>query len=500
MRRRVALAALALCCAAAVGAAQTTEWRALAKRYAALARNHDDEANRERRYVLLDMFPFRTEKACVKLLKKAYDDEKTIANRVAVVHLLSGSGNPRALDFLITKFKKEKARAPVIALGAGLGFTPRTEAGVPAAVAERVIKLLARAKTDDLRAALVQGLGELGDPSALPWLTADDDAAVPERFERNLALGRCGGEAVLPLLLAESQDALPDVRYGAARGLAEIQADGAWTALRTLVADSDERVVRCAADALVRADRKDAAKDIATALGAAASLRTREHLRGALRALLGRDLGYDAAAWQSLAAGGSPPAPNALPKLPTFFGLDVASDRFALLIDRSRSTGWKGRAQRMRDESAALIGSISADASFVLAAASRRLEPFKETWIDAAGRSEATDWIDGLQPGGGFDMRAALTELLERYPSLDTIVIATDSHPWGNGITRGSRETMEIFRRANRLRDIRLVIALVMPGGRYESSERSESEIIERVDYLAEMAEDSGGLFVNVEE
>ena len=54
--------------------------------------------------------------------------------------------------------------------------------------------------------------------------------------------------------------------------------------------------------------------------------------------------------------------------------------------------------------------------------------------------------------------------------------------------------------RLNATERVRLIIALVMPGGRYEASERSESEIVERIDYLTEMAEASGGLFVNVAE
>ena len=60
--------------------------------------------------------------------------------------------------------------------------------------------------------------------------------------------------------------------------------------------------------------------------------------------------------------------------------------------------------------------------------------------------------------------------------------------------------SMEIFRRLNKTKRVKLIIALVMPGGRYEASERSESEIEERIDYLTEMAETSGGTFVNVTE
>ena len=139
--RTIAAAAL-LAGVAGLATAQNNEWKQLAKRYEELARNHDDEANRERRYVLLDMWGYQSEKACKKLLKKAWDDEKSIANRVAVVHLLGGSGDPKALDFLVSGFKKEKARGPVIALGLGLGYTPEQ---FRADMSERAVKHLKKA-------------------------------------------------------------------------------------------------------------------------------------------------------------------------------------------------------------------------------------------------------------------------------------------------------------------------------------------------------------------
>jgi len=511
MRTRRAVAAATLCAgltativAAVSPALLPPAWaqdayKALAKRYQILSKNHDNEANRERRYVLLDLHPFRTEKPCRKLLKEAFDDEKTIDNRVAVVHVLGGSGNPKSLDFLVKEFKKENARAPVIALGAGLGYTP-DDPEAREAMTKQVVKHLRRSK-DDLRLSLIQGLGEIGHASAVPALLDLSKMTTDEWFTRNVALGRAGGEAVVPMLQDDASQPLPAVRLGATLGLAATASDVGFAAVAEMLADSDERVVRAAAAGLLHAGRKEAAPALATALGNSISLRTREELRRALETLLGRDLGYDAAAWKKLADGGSPPQPKALPEAPRFFGLPVASDSFALLIDTSRSTGWMERLARIREECLVFVDALPEKTSFALARASRAFMPYQEEgFVGDAQREDAKVWIDELRPGGGFDMRLALTETLTRYPQVDTIVIATDSHPWGSGRSSGSRETMEIFRRLNATRRVKLVIALVMPGGRYESSERSESEIEERIDYLTEMAEDSGGAFVHVDE
>jgi len=474
-------------------------FKKLARRYDELSKNHDNEANRERRYAILDMHPFRTERLCRKLLKKAFDDEKTIDNRVAVVHVLGGSGDPKSLDFLVKEFKKENARAPVIALAAGLGYTPEDEK-TREAMTKQVAKHLRKAK-DDLRMSLIAGLGGIGHASAVPILLDLSKMTTDEWFTRDIALGRAGGDAVVPMLQDDAGQPQPAVRLGAALGLAATASDVGFGALTEMLADTDDRVVRAAAGELARAGRKESAKALAAALGNAISLRTREELRIALRTILGRDFGYDAAAWAKVAGGGHQTEPKALPQATSFFGLPVASDSFALLIDTSRSTGWMDRLARIRTECVEFIDRLPEDSSFVLARATRQFMPYQEEgFVGPSQRADAQAWIDELLPGGGLDLRIALNETLTRYPQVDTIVIATDSHPWGAGRSSGSRETMEIFRRLNATRRVRLIIALVMPGGRYEPSERSESEIDERIDYLTEMAQDSGGTFIQVTE
>ena len=52
-----------------------------------------------------------------------------------------------------------------------------------------------------------------------------------------------------------------------------------------------------------------------------------------------------------------------------FFGLPVASDSFALLIDTSRSTGWNERLKVMRDECVGFINDLPEGTSFALARA-----------------------------------------------------------------------------------------------------------------------------------
>ncbi len=496
---RTALAACA--CALALLAAprpaaraEDAPWKAVVAQYEKLAKNHDDDASRERRLVLLDLFPFRTEKAVRKLMHEAYDDEKGVDGRTTVVYLLGGSGDPKDLEFLLGAFRKEKARAPVIALGEALDFTP--EEARPA-VAAAALKALPRAK-GDLRVALIEGLGALGDASAVETLKDLEPKEADERFERNLALGRCGGEAVVPLLRDAAAGPDGAARLGAVLGLAATRCDAGWEAVRAALRDLDPRVVRAAAAELAAAGRKEAAPDLATALGGANALRTREELRAALRTLLGRDLGYDAPAWASLAAGESPPEPASLPQLPTFFGIPVASDASVVLIDTTRSMDWMGRLERAKLGCTQYVDAQADQSLFALCDVSRVPEWMEGGFVaGAAGRAQAHAWIDARLTRGGGDVEKALVETLQQFPAADTLVFATDSSPvhWE---TRSGRETLEILRRLGRTLRVRIHVALVMPGGRYEASERTEGEIEERIIYLRELAEDTGGSFVHV--
>ncbi len=479
-------------------AADSPRFKALKKEYGALSRNHDDEASRARRLVLLEMFDVREESGARKLLKKALGDEKRIDNRVAVVHLLAGCGDPKAFTSMLSGLKKERFRAPVLAIGRGLGFTPDA---ARADVSTAALKALKRAK-EDLRSALLEGLGELGAAEATPALLAYEPDDTVEGFYRNRSIGLCNGEGAEAFLLTELDNAYPAYRRGAVQGLAAIGSDTALAALtKTALHDLDSRVVRAAAEALAAAGHKAAAPEMAKELHRSHWRRTREVLRQSLKTLLGKDLGYDAKKWEAAAAG-KPSTPGELPKQPEFFGVPVATNSVLVMLDTSRSVQWMGRLEREIEGCQEFITGLPDDAFFSVWNVTRSSQKYEEGMVAAEShRDSAIAWLGEQKSGRGWlYVKRALKEAVSDLPTVDTIVFATDSHPWGETAEETSLETIETFRHLNRDTDVRLVIALVMPGGRFEQSERSEVEIEERIEFLTQLAEESGGTFVHVDE
>ena len=237
-------------------------------------------------------------------------------------------------------------------------------------------------------------------------------------------------------------------------------------------------MAREAIDALAGTGDQAHAEALVEALRGAEFLRTREAARTALRTLLDKDLGYDADAWAKVVAGkpARKPEPAALP---AFFGAPVASDSVLVILDTSRSMNWMERLDAAIGGCREYVAALPDDASFTLFDMSRDVLRFNEGGLvsGATNRESADEWLAERQTRGGARFLVALEEALETLPQVDTICIATDSHPWGKTRSETSQETLEVFRHLNRTRRVRLVIALVMPGGRYEPSERTELEI-----------------------
>jgi len=499
---RPAVGALLVLAAASIAvAADSPLLKSLKKEYDALSHNHDDEASRARRRVLLEMFDVREEPGARRLLKKALGGEKRIDNRVAVVHLLAGCGDPKAFTSMLSGLKKERFRAPVLAIGRGVGFTPDANTTDLSAA---VLKALKRAK-GDLRSSLLEGLGGLGVADATPVLLAFEPKNTVESYYRNRAIGRCNGEGAEAFLIAELDSPYPAAERGAVHGLAAIGSDAALTAISTTALhDTSVRVVRAAATALAAAGHKPAAAEMAKELQRSHWVREREVLRQSLQALLGKDFGYDAEKWPAAAAGKpvEPTAPADLPKQPEFFGVPVATNSVLVMLDTSRSVQWMGRLEREIAGCQEFIRELPDDSEFAVWNVTRGAEKFQPDMVAVAThRDAAIEWLGEQKSGrGGLYVKKALNDAVGTLTRFDTIVFATDSHPWGETAEETSLETIETFRHMNRDLDIKLVIALVMPGGRFEDSERSETEIEERIEFLTQLAEESGGAFVHVEE
>ena len=197
-RVRAAGGLLVLALAAGALAADSARFEELKDVYEELARNHDNDAVRERRLVILDMFDVREERGARKLLKRALDDERPIDTRVATVHVLGACGDTKTVGGMLKDLGKEKHRGPVLAIGRGLSLTPPENAS---GVTSTALKALRKA-SPDMRAALLEGIGGLAQESASSKLLSLRPKTEAEEFERMLALARCGGEGAVSEVIA----------------------------------------------------------------------------------------------------------------------------------------------------------------------------------------------------------------------------------------------------------------------------------------------------------
>ena len=490
--------AAAIALSSAASASDEKGFAAVKAEYEKAAKKHDPDGVRERRKIILRMFDFVDQKACRKLLREALDDEDQADTRVAVVQILAGSPDPKDLNEIVKAVAKERLRGPVIAIGEGIACSDPATADASAAHAAG---LVAKAK-GDLRLALLEGVGELGVAAAYEPLVALGEKWLPEEhYLRNVALGACGGEKAVARLVADMKASSGLVRRGTVAGLARTNSKEALAALTDALHDPDMRSVEIAAEALAKAKHQPAAGALADAM-LTSPVRVKWALRAALVEILGKDHGLDPAAWRA-AVDGKQPAPPVVaaeePKPPEFFGIPVRSDRVVLVLDKSHSMDWNGRLARCQEEIQRYLGALDDKALFGVAACDKNLERFADALAaGAASRAQAQAWVKKQLGGGGFDLKAGLVNVLETYPEADTILLATDSLPWGEGAAESASEVLQVFHAANRTRAVRVHVAFVVPGGRLATSEQ-EPEFEDRAFMLELLAKGSGGTFVRVE-
>lgn len=497
--RSCAFFVAAACAAAYAGASDPKAFDDLKTQYEKLLKLHDDKGTRERRKLLANCFDFLDQKACRKMLRDALENEDAIDTRVVAVQVLGASGDPKDLDGIVKSIAKDKLRGTAIALGEGIGYTAE-ELAAPAAL--RAAELAAKAK-GDLRVSLLEGVGILGAPAAYDALVAIGDKLTPEEhFVQHIALGACGREKAVPVLLADQRAANAAIRLGTTIGLARSGAPAALPALVDALHDSDPRIVEAAAEALGKAKHTPAAEVLAGVM-ATAPLRGRIAIRSALVAILDRDVGLDPAAWNDLVAKKQPepPAvPATEPQVPAFFGIPVASDRVAILMGISASSQWQGRLAREQEGIAAYVDALPDDAEFCVWTYARLTQKFATSMVaGAASRSQAKTWVRKQLYTYGHNLKAAIVEVLAELPGVDTILVASDRGPWGENSAETCQEAIEVIRRANLTRRVRIHTAFVVPGGRYAKAEVDADEFEDHGAMLKLLAEISGGQFVRVE-
>ena len=178
----------------------------------------------------------------------------------------------------------------------------------------------------------------------------------------------------------------------------------------------------------------------------------------------------------------------------------MPSDRAVALLDLSGSMDEQGRLDRARDGVVDWISSLPSDWWFGVYGVTRTPEAFGETWQSGAERAAAVKWTRERLTGGGFDLKEALATVPVERLGVDTLLVATDSDPFGDRNEDTPLEVMQIFRQANRLWRVRLHIAFVAPGGRNVTREVYPEVYDDRKRLLEQFARQTGGTFVAVEQ
>ncbi|MEM6671198.1 MAG: HEAT repeat domain-containing protein [Planctomycetota bacterium] len=302
--------------------------------------------------------------------------------------------------------------------------------------------------------------------------------------------------------LAKSSDAIE--RQAAAIGLAEDPAPEALAALHRLLRDDDPTVRVEAIHQTGRRRERSSIPELIDRL-AAETGRLRTDARHALTMLTARDLGFRLGAWrdfwrqegetfplptydEALAAAeerGSGPRDGG--SSVAFYGLDVVSNRFALVVDTSgsmkeRAYAGKRRIEVAKEEIQRTLERIRDGVAFNVIPFSDEARPLHDGVVQVSddARDEAIAFSNALRPVGGTNVHDALAAAFDD-PEIDTIYLLTDGEPSVGEIVEPAFLRDEIAR-WNSVRGVRIHCIAV----------GKNSELLEGI------ASDSGGLYRRV--
>ena len=233
--------------------------------------------------------------------------------------------------------------------------------------------------------------------------------------------------------------------------------------------------------------------------------RTRGDLRSALESLTGRDYGLNARVWAKFWAaerdGYVPPTPEERAAAAAaraereakngsrvaFYGIDIVSTRFALVIDTSGSMGTEAYTGQTRlavakKQLGLTLERLRDGVLFNVVPFSGGVEEMESRMIelDEESRAEAIEFADALRPGGGTNIHDAL-ELAFEDERVDTIYLLSDGAPSTGPIVQ-PQELRDEVARWNSVRGV--VIHCIAVGQDHQ--------------LLRGLAEDSGGKYVRV--
>jgi len=347
--------------------------------------------------------------------------------------------------------------------------------------------------------ALAAALAALGDEAAVEPLLQKASASPPGRAAclRALASFPNTAEACLPyaadpadavraafvdVCAARRRPILPELegsdRLGPLQAIALADALGATVprdlALRRageLLAHPSWRVRAAALDAVVA--RRDAAllSDLVDRLEGETG-RIRRDAWIALRRLTGKEIAADPALWRKAlpvselaadAAAAPPPWDG-----PVFFGLPVASERAAFVLDASDAMREEGRAALLRDALRGTLGALApAQRCDLVLCRFPRVHPPRPSvqrafgTLRSGGAADALRWLAQVPPDGANALFDALAAAMADE-EVDTIYVVAAGAPDRGTLTRRARILEEVAAR-NRWR--RIAIHAVWLGG-----------------------------------
>jgi HEAT repeat protein len=330
-----------------------------------------------------------------------------------------------------------------------LGRIPET------GIATELMQALKREKSDAVAAAIVDSLGDQGDPSvAAPLLrAARATGAVRGAAQRALAHLGFGLPEVRRYLLDLLRAGSADERVLA---LEAVAASGDASLLpRALPSlDHDSWSARLAAvDALRRLRAREGVPPLVARLAREEVFRLRVEIGHALFELTGANFYEDAALWQRWLAenGETFQVPARVPRLPeenqagtvgTFFGIPVESERVVFVIDRSGSMDSsdeerKGgeadvptRLETALRQTLGAVGRLGKDARVNVILFDDEVHPWQKKVVPLtpAARADLEKHLRQQKPGSSTNLYDAL-ELALRDPEADTVMLLSDGSP-----------------------------------------------------------------------
>lgn len=496
MRARNVLLLLAV---ARLGAAGEDPADALYAKYRELETSSDVPARRFE--ALRAIAKPRTERAREILLKIARSG-RTPDDRIVALCCLGPLADLATAEQMIRCVEVKRDPVFVEALGDALAESTDPEVA-KWIIAEGITATKTEVLLPSMRAA---GLLALHDAEPVLMAVYGKAAAsvntIDVATEALQALGRVGGAASLPLLLAAAKHADFRHRLSAADALAKRTPADELTlrALTELLNDTDDVVRLVAAIEIGRSKIEPLVPELIARLEGDPRLRTRRVAYEALKAISGRDYHYDPGAWRTWWKQRDTPegAGGESFTFARYFGHPVMSDRAVFLVDLSGSMRWNAqnppsRIEIARKEMLAALAALPKGCVFNIVVYSDRVRAWQRSEVQATPEnvSRAVAFVEKTfeDPQGDTHTYDALKQVFGHNSKFDTVYFVSDGIP-SEGAFISHEGILANVRIWNRYRRAVIdTVALTLDRGLPNLAPKYKDE----KDFMTRMAESTGG-------